>query len=522
MYINCIHGGEYRQANPLSMSYKEILSHLDRDGERSLTSQIVDAFAAAIAAGEVGADEKLPPTRELAALAGVNHLTAARAYRRLAELGLVTGRVGQGTFVRAAAARAGETAGGSSAEDTGWQVYALPEELETYGDRILAEMFRQAGRDDVIPLMVGYPAETLFPLERLTPIATAVLEEEGTRAHQYSDIEGVPELREQIAALHRAEGIRESADQVVVTTGAHQAMTLTARAILRPGDAAACESPTFPGSIEALRNAGASVMPIPVDEDGLDVEALESLLRRREIRLLALQSRLHNPTGRDLSPERRERLCELARRHGFFIVEDGVYAPLRFEGEAPPPMRALLPSHAIYLSSLSKTVSPGLRIGWVAASGPVLDRIVREKRNDDMHSATLTQLVAARFLAEGGYAAQLATAVEFYRERYQALIEAVEQHLGAVATPVPPLGGGHLWLRFREPLDERDLYAEAVRQGVTFLPGGAMMVERPRATHIRLSFGYLDPDDLREGARRLAAAVGAVRPRPRREAMPVT
>jgi DNA-binding transcriptional MocR family regulator len=502
------------------MSYKDRLSDITRDGPASVTSQIVDVFAAAIAAGELAPDEKLPPTRDLAELAQVNHLTAARAYRRLAELGLVTARVGQGTFVRVGA-QSGAGAG-AERENTDWQLYTLPEQLETYGDRILAEMFRQAGRDDVIPLMVGYPADKLLPADVLAEVTETTLTEHGARVHQYTDIEGAAELREQIAVLHRAEGTDDSPDQIIVTTGAHQAMTLVARAILRPGDTVACESPTFPGSIEALRKTGSSVLPVPVDEGGLDVDALELLLRRRDIRLLTLQPRLHNPTGRDLAPERRERLCELALRYGFFIVEDEAYGPLRFEGDDPEPLRAMLPSHVVFVSSLSKTVSPGMRTGWVSASGPVLDRIVHEKRNDDMHSATLTQLVAARFFADGHYEPQIERSISFYRERCEALLAAVERHLEPATTFVRPLGGGHLWLTFRDALDERDLYDEAVRQGVTFLPGGAMMAERPRATHIRLSFGYLDPDELTEGVRRLAVAVRAVRPRPRREALPIT
>ncbi len=502
------------------MSYKRRLSDIRRDGPASVTSQIVDVFAAAIAAGELEPDAKLPPTRELAELAHVNHLTAARAYRRLAELGLVTARVGQGTFVRVGAQSG--AGGPPGREATDWQLYALPEQLETYGDRILAEMFRQAGRDDVIPLMVGYPADELLPAERLAQATAETLAEHGARVHQYSDIEGAPELRAELARLHRAEGIGDAPDQIVVTSGAQQALTHATRAILRPGDAAACESPTFPGLIEAIRGAGASVLPVPVDEGGLDVSSLESLLRRRDVRLVAVQPRLQNPTGRDLAPDRREHLCELAQRYGFFILEDDVYGGLRFEGRDAAPLRAMLPSHVIYLSSLSKAISPGMRIGWVSASGPVLDRIVHEKRNDDMQSASMTQLVAARFLAQGCYGPQLERAIAFYRERYEALAAAVERHLEPAAAFVRPLGGGHLWVTFRDRLDERDLYDEAVRQGVTFLPGGAMMAERPRATHVRLSFGYLDPDELAEGVRRLAVAVRAVRPRPRREALPIT
>src|SRR5215218_8704215 len=167
------------------MSYKQRLFDLDREGSRSLTRQIVDAFAEAIAAGELGSGERLPPTRELAELAGVNHLTAARAYRRLAELGLVAGRVGSGTFVRAAAPVAGEPTRPGESDESAWQHYVLPEARETYGDRILVDMFSHGDAEDVIPLMVGYPSPELFPRERLAEISAEVLSEEGDRALQY-------------------------------------------------------------------------------------------------------------------------------------------------------------------------------------------------------------------------------------------------------------------------------------------------------------------------------------------------
>jgi DNA-binding transcriptional MocR family regulator len=177
----------------------------------------------------------------------------------------------------------------------------------------------------------------------------------------------------------------------------------------------------------------------------------------------------------------------------------------------------------IYVDSFSKNVSPGMRLGWAVATGPILDRIVREKRNDDMASATLPQMLGERFLAQGWYDEHLPDAIEFHRERRDALLAALEEHLTGLATWERPLGGAHAWLALRDPLDERDLYAEAVRQGTTFLPGGAAMVERPRGTYMRVSFGYLGPDELREGVRRLAAAIRTVRGSARpREALPIT
>lgn len=495
----------------MSISYKEGLSELVRGGPEPLIAQIVAAFAAAIASGELEPGEKLPTTRELAELAGVNHLTAARAYRRLAEQGLVASRVGRGTFVRAAASAPGHGPGGSGEGGTAWQHYVLPEEEQTYGDRILTEMFRHAGSRDPIPLMVGYPDASLFPIEAIRRISARVLESEPEKALQYADVEGVAELREQLALLGARRGGADRADETVVTSGARQALTLVTRAILRPDDVAACEAPSFVGVIEALRNTGARVLPVPVDEDGLDVEALEQLLRRHEVRLLALQPRLHNPTGVDLSAERRQALGELARRHGFFVVEDGVYGDLRFEGERVAPLRALAPEHVIYVDSLSKNVGSGLRIGWAVASGPVLERIVREKRNDDMATPTLPQLIAAAFLAEGEYERHLERIIPVHRERCEALLEAIDSELGPVASVIPPRGGGHVWVTLDDRLDEQTLYAEAIRQGVSFHPGGAALPTRPTATSMRLSFSLLSTGEIREGVRRLGRAVRAVR-----------
>jgi 2-aminoadipate transaminase len=499
------------------MSYKLELSDLKRDGERSITQQLVDTVSGAIERGELEPGEKLPPTRELAELAGVNHLTAVRAYKRLRELGLVTAHVGRGTFVR-------ETAAAPTAvpDSISWQRFALPEYEASYGDRVLAEMHRQATSEELIPLSVGYPSSRLFPVEALREAVDATLREEPERALQYSDVQGLPDLAEQIATLSAARGAPEDPDDILITSGAAQGLTLTFRAILRPGDVVACEDPSFPSVVRAIEETGARIEPVPVDEDGLDVDALAELLTREDVKAVALQPRLHNPTGRDLIPARRAELLALARRHGFFILEDAVYGDLRFSGEELPSLRAEAPAHVIYVDSLSKSIGGGMRIGWVAASGPVLDRIIAAKRADDIHSATLTQLATARYLASGAYPAQAERARAFYGARLDVLREAIDEHLGPTASYVPPLGGGHLWLQLDVDLDERELADEAVRQGVAYVPGGAVRIARRPELAMRLSFGYLEPDQLVEGVRRLAAAVRALRSRPaRREAVPI-
>lgn len=489
------------------MSYKQKLNELNRGGERSLIEQMVGAFREAIASGEVPAGEKLPPTRELAELAGVNHLTAVRVYRRLRELGLVTSQVGRGTFVRESA---GAREGAAAADGPEWQRYVLPSIAESAGDRAMDEMYRHSQARGLIPLSVGYPSAELFPFAEMRQAMSEALESHDRQALQYTDIAGLPELVEQVATLSAARGTPEETSNILITSGARQGLTLVARALLRPGDVAACESPTFMGVIESLRDTGARVMSVPVDEQGLDTEVLEQLLARQEIKLLAVQTRCHNPTGADLSAERRTHLLELARRHGFFIVEDGIYADLRFEGEDLGSLRREAPSHVIHVDSLSKIVGGGLRVGWVASTGPVRDRLLRAKRTDDMHTATLTQLALAQFLAAGSYPAHLERARGFYRERRDALVDGVGKHLGGLVAVKRPSGGGHLWLTLAVGADEGELMTEAVRHGVTFVPGSAVLPEPDAGTHVRLSYGFLDPDKLAEGARRLSRAIRSV------------
>jgi DNA-binding transcriptional MocR family regulator len=490
------------------MSYKLDLSDLHREGETSLTQQLVDRFAGAIDAGELPPGEKLPPTRRLAADVGVNHLTAARVYRRLAELGYVTASVGRGTFVRALAPA------GSAEHGDDWQVYALPEREITYPEQVLADSF-SAGRPDLLSLGTGWPAARTYPTKELARMAGEVFAEEGSGALSFLPPEGLWALREQIAARGRLLGFAADAEEVVVTSGAQQGLRLAAQAALEPGDVAAIESPSFIGMLAALRGTGARVIGLPVDERGVDVDALERLLARHEVKLVALQTACQNPTGADLSPERTHRLAELARERNLFVLEDQVYADTRLEGERGPGLRALAPGHVVHVSSLSKVVGPGLRLGWVAARGPISERIALAKLMSDFHTATLTQHVAARWLASGAHDRHLKRTAPFYRERRDALLDALERHLPGEHSVRRPGGGHHVWVTLSRPIDERALLTEAARHGVTFTPGGAVTAERRSQTSFRLSFPLLEPEELDEGVRRLARAIREVRRRTR-------
>jgi DNA-binding transcriptional MocR family regulator len=485
------------------MSYKLNLSDLERDGG-SLTARLAERIASDIESGVLAPGEKLPTTRELAVAASINHLTAARVYRRLAEQGYVAAHVGRGTFVRSHP----PVEGGQDDED--WQLGVLSPRQWTYAEQMLAESLG-AGRDG-IPLDAGFPAASLLPTREMGDLAASILHDAQVGL-EYLPVEGVPSLRERLAELGREAGWAEHPEEIIVTTGARQAIDLVARTLLGPGDVVAVESPTFSGLVTSLQATGAHVLPVAVDGEGLDVTALERLLARHEIKVVALQPSCHNPTGADLSDARRTRLAQLARERGFFILEDGVYATMALDGRPRHGLRHLAPAHVVYVDSLSKSIGGGLRVGWIAASGPVHGRLTRLKMDSDLHSAALTQHMASAWLEGDRHKDFLARVLPLYRERRDVMLDALERHLAAEATWSIPLGGQHVWVTLRRPVDERSLYSEALRAGVRFMPGGATQPEPAARTSLRLSFSYVSPEDMEEGVRRLARALTAVRRR---------
>jgi DNA-binding transcriptional MocR family regulator len=485
------------------MSYKIDLSELGGAG-RSLTQELVRRFAEAIDDGRLAPGEQLPPTRELARLADVNPLTAARVYRRLRELGYLSATVGRGTFVRSLPPFA------SDELDDDWQAVALPAARPNPRERVLQEAMRGVARADVISLGVGLPDVDSLPAPEVAAAAAATFAELGREALAYSDVEGVPELRDALGRLGQQHGFAADGEEIVVTTGARQAIDLVARAVVRPDDVVCIESPTYIGILSSFEATGARVLGIPSDADGLDVEALERVLVRYPVKLVALQPACHNPTGRHLSAARRERLLELAHERSFFILEDGVYAPLTFDGEPPSPLRGRAPGHVIYVDSFSKTVGGGMRLGWVAARGPVFNRLVALKLATDLNTSPLDQRIATRYLRTDAHERLLADARARYRLRATAIQAALERHLPGEYDASEPLGGNNIWLTLRRRIDERTLYAEALRQGVSFTPGHAVLVEEPQRASMRLTFSLADEETLDEGIRRLAVAVRAV------------
>lgn len=486
------------------MSYKLDLSQLSRGTDTSINAQLVELVRSAIERADLQPGERLPTTRALAEEARLNHLTVVRAYRRLAQEGYVTAARGRGTFVRQAPpALAGA--------DGRWQHAVLPEARRSYINQIVADTWQPPNDENHINLATGWASAELHPVRELARLSAEVLAQAGAAALMYGHPAGLWALREELARRGTAAGFATDPEEIVVTTGARQAIDLVCRTILRPGDVVVTESPTYMGALVSMQNTGARVVGVPYDEQGIDVDALEGILARHEVKLVSVQSGSQNPTGQDMSPERAERLLQLARERSFFIVEDGVYCTVRFGTPEPTRLRLRAPDHVIYIDSLSKTIGGGLRIGWVASSGEIRRRLTDLKLATDYHTPVLTQHLAQRWLASGAHDRHLRRVNSVYARRCDAMLDSLQRRLGDEVVATAPKGGHHVWVAFRRSFDERLLLAEAVRQGVSFTPGGATTVEGDGLIGLRLSFSLLDAERIDEGVRRLAAAVREVR-----------
>jgi 2-aminoadipate transaminase len=363
-------------------------------------------------------------------------------------------------------------------------------------------------RPGVISFAGGLPAPELFDGPGLRDAFEAALADAG-RTLQYSTTEGDPALRELIAARLTARGLVTGADDVLVTSGSQQALTLVATVTIEPGDRVLVEEPAYLAAIQAFKLAGAEVIPVPCDDDGLDPEAAATLAARHGARLLYTVPTFQNPTGRTLPLARREALVEMAARRGLWIVEDDPYGELRYSGE-PVPAMASLPgaeSCVVAISTLSKVAAPGLRIGWLRAPATLRGPLVVAKQAADLHSSTIDQAAAALWLARIDLDAHVANLRHIYGERRDALLAGLADALPPGSTHSRPDGGLFVWARLPDGWDAEPLLEQALKRDVAFVPGFPFFAGPPDRATLRLSFSAHPPGEIAEGLARLKASL---------------
>jgi 2-aminoadipate transaminase len=384
------------------------------------------------------------------------------------------------------------------------------------GESLVRELGKLMSQPGMVSLAGGYPGPELFDREGLRVAADAALRDAPTACLQYGPTEGLASLRESIAELLAARGTACSPDDVLVTAGSQQGFDLLVRTLLRAGDAAVVERPTYTGPLRVLKVAGVTTLTVGVDAQGLDVDELESLLRDPAIprpRLLYVVPTFANPSGATMPLARRLKLLALAVEHGFVVVEDDPYGQLRFEGEPVPHIAALVDRvpgsrpWVVHLGSLSKVIAPGLRVGFMVAPAPLRRACMLAKQLDDLSNPGFTQATVQRYLAEGRLAAHLPVILAAYRERAGAMREAIGTHLaGRVAFNIPQ-GGMFMWGRLEADASTRALLPLAIDERVTFVPGDIYYAERPDPRTMRLSFATPSPAQITEGIARIGRAL---------------
>ncbi|MBY8876727.1 aminotransferase-like domain-containing protein [Actinacidiphila acidipaludis] len=372
------------------------------------------------------------------------------------------------------------------------------------------EILALTARPEVISFAGGLPAPELFDAEGLRAAYDRVLAEQPRRVLQYSTTEGDPELRGAVAARLTARGLATDADGLLVTGGSQQGLALLVTALLEPGDVVLVEDPTYLAALQCFGFAGARVVPVPTDADGVLPHALEELVLRERPKLLYLVPNFQNPTGRTLPLERRRAVAEVAGRHGLWIAEDDPYGDLRFEGAYQPWIAELdeAADRTVLLGSFSKVMAPGMRLGWLRAPAGLLRACVIAKQAADLHTSTVDQAAAARYLADCDLDAHLERVRGAYRDRRNALLAGLPGALPPGSAWNRPEGGMFLWVRLPDGHDATDVLHRAIAHDVAFVPGAPFFASTPDVATLRMSFTTHTPQEITEGLARLSKAFG--------------
>ena len=382
----------------------------------------------------------------------------------------------------------------------------------------IRELFKLLGKPGIISFAGGFPDSTLFDVDGIREAVNTALTEEAGGALQYGATEGYGPLREQIAAFMATKGASAlSPDDLIVTTGSQQALDLIGKTLISPGDKVIVEGPTFLATIQCFKLYGAELITAPVDGEGVRTDKLEALIAEHKPKFVYLIPTFGNPSGALLSAERRRAVLEMAVRHNTLIVEDDPYGDLYF-GDAPPPSLLALSESVpgsrerlVHCGSLSKVLSPGLRVGWMVAPPALLAKATMCKQFSDAHTSTFAQATAAQYLKAGRMPTTLAQVRAVYAERAACMGAALRRELGDAIDFVQPQGGLFVWARLTGSggrlADGGELARRAIDQGVAFVPGAPFFARQPDVASLRLSFATVGTERIEEGVRRLAKAL---------------
>ncbi len=442
---------------------------VDPHSATPLYRQLHERIRSAIMGGSMVHGERIPPTRELAQSIGLNRATITAAFDLLESEGLIRREVGRGSFV--------------------------------IGTPIRESALLEPPAAPIISFSASRPSEIMFPLDEFRATCREVIDsDDAAQILQLGPASGYGRLRRHLLNEARARGTAGGDDDILITSGCQQAFDLIQRVLASRGETVLIEDPVYPGLRNAFLRGGARVIGMPVGREGVDVEALGSLLDKEKPRLMVLTPNFQNPTGSTLPVESRRTILMLAKRAGVIVAENDLYGELRYHGTEVPAMKRLDESgDTILLGSFSKIAFPGLRVGWAIGPRHVIARLTEAKEASDLHSDQLSQAVVLRFAESGRLAAHRQKMLTAGSLRLEATLSACEKELPAGSMFTKPEGGMNVWVELPRPLDASELATRAERENVSFLPGRYFSVTRPQVHGLRLSFAGLAPENIRHG-----------------------
>ena len=475
---------------------------LERQSKTPLYQQVQDYLREHILNGQLSPGTRLPATRKLATDLSISRITIQNAYANLESEGLIANREGSGAYVM-------EPMNGKTAVSLPttalplWQQNLQPTRAQTQPPS------RPHHPDLIAFTGVGDPSQ--FPLKDFHKSMRTIFQQKGIEALAYGDFgAGYLPLRQTISHILASQGIQTSAQNVLITTGSQQALSLTCQVLLNPGDVVLVAKPTYNMALDLFRALNLKVVGVPIDKHGLQIDQLEPLLQQHHPKMLYTIPNFQNPSGVCLSKERRWQLLTLAERYNVPILEDDFVGDLRYNGRSLPAIKALDPDgRAIYIGTFSKMLMPGLRIGYLVAEGPVFERLVEFKHVSDLTTSTLIQHTLNEYVSVGRYQTHLRRSIRLYRKRRDAILAAIKQHLPPDVQVMTPQGGLFVWLCLPDSLSALALLPLAAQAGVMYAPGNWFFPNQEEGrSYLRLNFAVQPPERIDEGIRRLGKVVG--------------
>ena len=480
---------------------------LDRQSEIPLYQQIGAYLRQAILSGNLSANIRLPACRQLANDLGVNRSTVENAYSALEADGLVFSRMGSGTYVLQQDIIPNVSKHTTETHLPLWQQNFHTQNTVSTSE-VVEKMLTAAGHPRPINFASGISDVRQFPAEEFRKTLQSIMRRDQIAALEYGEPNGYAPLREGIVHILASQGLQTRPESILITAGSQQAIFLASQVLLKPNDTVLVENPTYSAAMDLFRTLGYQIVGVPMDNQGMKVDKLETLLQQHHPRLIYTIPNFHNPTGTCLSSARRRHLIVLAERYNIPILEDDFVGDLRYEGHAQPSLKALDPGgQVIYVGTFSKMLVPGLRVGFIVADGPVYESLLNYKRLSDLATSTLIQRALDAFVTVGRYQTYLHRSSQTFRKRRDAMLKAIGRHLpGRVSFDVPS-GGLFIWLRLPDSMSANELLPLACKEGVAFVPGKYFFTDNLGDGWMRLNFVSQPVDDIEEGIKRLGVAI---------------